>query len=75
MTPELAHEDMVIPLIFTTKGNLPMESLEYSTSWENTDDYIKLTETYRLEGEVVRQSAHVYVKKGMFFEPSTAAFT
>lgn len=59
----------VIPLIFTTKGNLPISDLAYATRWEVTDEYTKLVETYSLDGEVVRESAHVLAKRGMFAEP------
>lgn len=54
---------MGTPLIYTTKGNLPIDSLEYSTNWAINDEFIQLTETYKLDGEVVRESAHVYSKK------------
>lgn len=47
------------PLIFTTKGNLPIASLDYSTRWEDCAEYTKLIETYKLGGEVVRESVHV----------------
>lgn len=57
------------PLIFTTKGNLPVKDLAYATRWEVTDDYTKLIETYSLNGEVVRESAHVLTKRGVFAEP------
>lgn len=63
--------DTVIPLIYTSKGNLPINSLEYTTSWEEPPteagllpSYTKFIETYRLDGEVVRQSAHVYHRGG-----------
>ena len=59
------------PLIFTSKGNLPIEMLEYKTRWEDTPDYTKLVETYSLDGEIVRESAHVLGKRGMFAEPLT----
>jgi len=52
------------PLIWTTKGNLPVESLEYSAQWYETSDFIKLVETYVLEGEVVKQNAHIKLKEG-----------
>ena len=57
------------PLIWTIKGNLPLESLVYETRWEDADDYTKLVETYRLDGEIVRESAHVLTKRGLFAEP------
>lgn len=53
------------PLIFTTKGNLPISALEYSHKWENLDTCIKFSETYMLNGEVVKQSAHVLMKTGL----------
>lgn len=63
-----------IPLIWTTKGNLPVDSLEYTTRWEDTDDFIKLVETYRLDGEIVKENAHIYAKRGVFQEMLASNF-
>jgi len=52
------------PLIWTERGNLPLEALQYDARWEVTDDYIKFIEVYRSDGEVVRESAHVLSLKG-----------
>lgn len=60
------------PLIYTTRGNLPTNSLVYAVRWEDTDDYIKFVETYTLDGEIVRESAHVYSKRGLLAEPTAA---
>jgi hypothetical protein len=57
------------PMIYTTKGNLPISDLAYATRWEVTDDYTKLVETYSLGDEVVRESAHVLTKRGLTAEP------
>ena len=54
-----------VPLIYTTKGNLPIDTLEYSHAWEETPDYVKFIEMYRLDGEVVKQSAHVLMRHGI----------
>lgn len=54
-----------IPLIWTTKGNIPVESLAYSSEWFISDEEIKLVETHRLGDEIVRQSAHIYVKRSL----------
>ena len=55
------------PLIFTTKGNVPVSSLTYQTNWDVQDAYIKFSERYLDEaGEVVKESAHVYDRKGVF---------
>jgi hypothetical protein len=48
------------PLIHTIRGNLPIADLDYSTRWESEPGcWLKLIETYRFQGEVVRESAHV----------------
>lgn len=62
------------PLIWTTKGNLPIASLQYSHAWEETTEYLKFSETYTLDGEVVKQSAHVYVKQGIPMQPDQGGF-
>ena len=62
-----------VPLIHTMKGNLPIADLKYETRWEVTDDYTKLVETYSLNGEVVRQSAHVLSKRSLFAEAESQA--
>jgi hypothetical protein len=51
------------PLIWTTKGNLPVESLVYETAWMDAAEFIQFKETYTLDGEIVRESSHVYSKK------------
>lgn len=56
------------PLIYTSRGNVPIASLAYSTAWHVGDKVIQFTETYRLGSEVVKQSVHVYDREG-----STAA--
>ena len=52
-------------LIHTTRGNVRVSTLDYSTQWEDTADYTKLIETYTYEGEIVRQSVHVMGKKAL----------
>jgi hypothetical protein len=56
---------MTEPLIYTIKGNIPIASLDYSAIWLDAAEFIKLTETYRLEGEIVKESVHVYMKRGL----------
>lgn len=62
------------PLIYTSRGNLPVASLQYVTRWEDAADYIKFVEIYTLDGEIVRESAHVYAKHGLFAEPVAGTF-
>lgn len=66
--------DDEVPLIYTSRGNLPVDALEYKTQWVNTDDYIKFVETYSLNGEVVKESAHVYAKRGISTEALQQSF-
>lgn len=53
------------PLIYTSRGNLPVSSLVYATRWEETDAFIRFVETYTLDGEVVRESSHFRGKTGL----------
>jgi hypothetical protein len=62
------------PLIFTSKGNLPVASLKYEYAWFEDDDTIKFVERYLLNGEVVKESAHVKVKKGPTLQIQGGAF-
>lgn len=60
--------DKDVPLIFTSKGNLPVSSLEYHTGWHIDDENIIFAEEYLLDGELVKNNVHVYKKKGQFTE-------
>ncbi len=51
--------------IFTSKGYMPLSGLEHYVGWEDKPDYIKFTDVYKLNGEVVKESAHVYNRKGI----------
>jgi len=56
---------MTQPLIHTTKGNLPVADLTHEVEWHITVDQIIFVETYRLGGEVVKQSSHVRILTGV----------
>lgn len=62
------------PLIYTSHGNLPVAALTYAVHWEDAEEYLKFVETYSLDGEVVRESAHVYAKRGLLVEPAAGSF-
>lgn len=55
------------PQIWTKYGLMPEEELDYSTGWEDTEDYVSFSETYKKksDGEVVRNSRHVLSKKSL----------
>ena len=65
------------PLVFTKFGNLLVRDLEFFHYWENCEDWIKLTLGYKLKegsplgeaGEIVKESHHVYAKKGLVLFP------
>ena len=56
-----------IPLIWTSKGNLPVTDLQYKTYWEDAEQYTAFTEQYFLGEELVKSSTHVYSKKPLEF--------
>lgn len=56
------------PLIYTSKGNLPISSLEYRHEWQDNDDAIAFIEEYRLDGEIVKRAVHVRTKRGVVGE-------
>lgn len=67
---------MESPLIFTSKGNLPIASLEYRPSWELHADNgefqgMTFVEEYFLDGESVKRAVHVYRHRGVSAEGQT----
>lgn len=66
---------MDTPLIWTTKGNVPIESLSYQTAWDiKPPHYIKFVERYLdASGDVVKESAHVYDLQGVTAETIAGA--
>ena len=64
-----------IPLVWTINGNVPAESLMYSTAWDIADTYIKFTETFKdSAGCIVKQSVHVYDKIGVVSDSAISSF-
>lgn len=53
-----------VPLIWTTKGNVPVASLEYYIGWEISETSIVFREQYRLDGEIVKENSHVKLLDG-----------
>lgn len=51
---------MDTPLIWTTKGNLPIDSLERKDGWEFTPNTITFWEEYKKEGEIVKRNVAIY---------------
>jgi hypothetical protein len=54
------------PLIYTSNGNVPVDSLSYEKDWQITDDLIVFTEVWRDDsGAIVKNNVHMYAKKGL----------
>lgn len=51
--------DPTVPLIWTTKGNLPVESLRYVNRRDDTPGNVVLVEEHFLGNECVKRSVHV----------------
>ena len=48
-----------VPLIWTSKGNIPIEGLEYLTEWNDLEDQVQFIETYKLDGEIVKRKVNI----------------
>lgn len=70
-----------VPLVYTKLGNLPVHELEFFHYWEDCADWTKLTLGYKLKegsplgepGEIVKESCHIYAKKGLVMFPEAGA--
>lgn len=49
-----------LPMIFTSKGNIPCEALRYETEWVTDPQYIIFCERWFLVDELVKSNSHVY---------------
>ena len=53
------------PLIYTSKGNIPIAGLRYQTNWEDRPDAVIFTEEYFDGEECVKRSVHALSKHGV----------
>ena len=51
------------PLVSTSKGNIPEDRLEWAVRWEVTEEAITYVETYRFDGEIVKEARAVLGKR------------
>jgi len=65
MMEELASGKLQEPLIWTSRGNLPVSSLKREEGWIDNEKETTFFEQYILDGEIVRRSVHVFLKKGL----------
>jgi len=52
------------PLVFTTRGNLPVSLLQYRYGWYENRREIVFVEEYLLGEESVKRSVHTMLKEG-----------
>lgn len=61
--------DITRPVIWTINGNVNEDTLTYRTRWDITDTYYKFVEQHvDADGNVVKESAHVYDLRGLSAE-------
>ena len=56
------------PLIYTTKGNVPVKDLTVKNMWHDDPDSIVFAREWYLDGELVKREAHVYQRNGIVLE-------
>lgn len=58
---------MTQPLVYTSNGNVPADTLDYHKEWFVTPDVIKFREFYtdKATGAIVKDSVHVYLPQGV----------
>jgi hypothetical protein len=56
-----------VPLIYTSRGNVPLDSVDIKVEWFFEPDYVKLVEKAfdKVSGELIKESAHIYSKSSV----------
>jgi hypothetical protein len=53
------------PLIFTSKGNVPISTLRYEHRWQDNEKFTMLQEFWFDGDEIVKNNVHVMAKEGL----------
>jgi len=71
----ISPEGNPVPMIWTTKGNLPISELEYRSGWQDqtgkpavlrdNPTAVVFWEEHWHQGQMVRRSAHVIMRDGV----------
>lgn len=62
MNPEITQ----VPMIFTTRGNVPISSVKEMVIWQETKDArICVIEHHAEDGEIIKRSVHALAKLGL----------
>jgi len=62
------------PLIYTAKGNVPIDTLRYEHRWEDTPDETTLYESwFAADGELVKNNCHKLARRPLTIGGEQAA--
>jgi len=62
-----------VPLMYCSKGNVPVASLTYTKDWEINDTYFQFREFWHdAQGELVKNNVHMYMREGITIGGSQA---
>jgi hypothetical protein len=70
MTEEPMNET---PLIFTSKGNVPIDSLRYEHEWKDSPEALVFHERWFDGAELVKNNVHAYGKQPLTIGGEQAA--
>lgn len=58
--------EQVVPLIYTSEGNVPIDSLTYNKNWTVTDEMVVFSEGwFNKDGTLVKNNVHIYSLKSL----------
>lgn len=55
---------MTEPLLWTSKGNIPLADLKHEVEWRVSPEQIVFIERYYQGDEIVKESAHIKILQG-----------
>lgn len=54
-----------IPMIWTSKGNIPLDSLKEEVHWIDNEEETTCVNEWWLDGECVKRAVHIFKRKGL----------
>ena len=58
--------DAVVPMIYTSEGNVPIDSVTYKYEWSRDTDNIYFKEAwFNADGKLVKNNVHMYALNGI----------
>lgn len=64
-----------VPLLWTTKGNIPEERLRLEIQWEMKEEYVKVVLRHYDGEELVKEGAHILSLRGVTGEAVIGAIS